>query len=57
MTAAYPLTYHYQTNEYINITRAERDAALVRMDDAIFEVNSQHVKADESLEQPGEVSR
>ena len=32
--AAYPLTHNYQDKEFINITRAERDAALVRVDDA-----------------------
>ena len=31
--AAYPLTHNYQDKEFINITRAERDAALVRVDD------------------------
>ena len=31
--AAYPLTHNYQDKEFINITRAERDAALVRVED------------------------
>lgn len=31
--AAYPLTHNYQDKEFINITRAERDAALVKIDD------------------------
>ena len=31
--AAYPLTHNYQDKEFINITRAERDAALVKVDD------------------------
>ena len=29
----YPLTHNYQDKEFINITRAERDAALVKVDD------------------------
>ena len=50
LQASYPLTHHYHDDEYINVTRAERDAAMVRIDDtAAGEIGSNASLASTSI--------